>query len=372
MTLDVESDLHCALMDVGVLYASALTHAGWDALQRRRGAAIRPSRPTSIPVIECRKGDDDGGHAFAIVGYTDKGFIVHNSWGTRWGRGGFAILTYSDWRQNAMDCWVAQLGVVTLEHQRVAQASSLRLEGEDETKPPRRISGVARGRAVERSRAGQPRDLAVRRRHAERRTTERSRTVQDQRGRPDIPARAPSAEGGLRALGHRRDRHHRRRDLRARGAGRRRRGRRVRARQWIPLLYGNRIFPIFLMWETDGLSTRLQPRRRCDQGRRRARVGANWLERFREPVHRLEGRAHRRADARARWRAVAADEGQRQRHLEHAPVGRGAVVPGVHVACRKQGVSEDAPASHRPFRGRHRAVATWRRERSTRASKWRR
>jgi hypothetical protein len=27
------------------------------------------------------------------------------------------------------------------------------------------------------------------------------------------------------------------------------------ARRWVPLLYGNRIFPIFLMWETDALST---------------------------------------------------------------------------------------------------------------------
>jgi hypothetical protein len=31
-----------------------------------------------------------GGHAVAIVGYTPDGFIVRNSWGTRWGDGGFA------------------------------------------------------------------------------------------------------------------------------------------------------------------------------------------------------------------------------------------------------------------------------------------
>jgi hypothetical protein len=69
MSLDVESDLQCALMDVGVLYASGLTHAGWDALNSDV-ALDPPTTPEEIPVIECRKGDDDGGHAFAIVGYT--------------------------------------------------------------------------------------------------------------------------------------------------------------------------------------------------------------------------------------------------------------------------------------------------------------
>jgi hypothetical protein len=31
-----------------------------------------------------------GGHAVSLVGYTKKGFIVRNSWGTDWGDGGFA------------------------------------------------------------------------------------------------------------------------------------------------------------------------------------------------------------------------------------------------------------------------------------------
>ena len=109
---DMIPDIHSALAEAGVLYASALTHAGWDALHHE-APSRPPSSPDEFPVIETREGLPDAGHAFAIVGYTERGFVIHNSWGDTWGAGGFAILPYADWRQNAMDCWVAQLGVVT-------------------------------------------------------------------------------------------------------------------------------------------------------------------------------------------------------------------------------------------------------------------
>jgi hypothetical protein len=279
MTLGVESDLHCALMDVGVLYASALTHSGWDALNV--DVALDPAvSPDEIPVIECRRGDDDGGHAFAIVGYTDKGFIVHNSWGTKWGRGGFGVLTYSDWRQNAMDCWVAQLGVVTLEHQRVAQASSLRLVGEDEARPPRKISGAPgvvlssdpelanheispfvidmqnEGRLSDRGRFRTSEgDLTFLLEHH----LLKGACVRWGIGGNDTIDVAIYAHGGL--VGE---------DEAARSA-----------RQWIPLLYGNRIFPVFLMWETDGLSSVFNLVEDAIKGDDE-RIGAQWLERFRE------------------------------------------------------------------------------------------
>lgn len=103
------TDMHVALNEVGALFASALTHDGW----------LGPGgKPATIPMRK-RKASD-GGHAFAIVGYDRSGFLVHNSWGEGWGDRGFAILTYEDWLENAMDCWVAQLGVVTDEHRRVA------------------------------------------------------------------------------------------------------------------------------------------------------------------------------------------------------------------------------------------------------------
>ena len=126
VTLDALSDIHIALVESGAVYASALTHGGWEELFVDNELPA-PTSSDEIPVIECRGGQEDGGHAFAIVGYTDKGFVVHNSWGPTWGRGGFGILTYSDWRQNAMDAWVVQLGVVTKEHEAVAKATGLRV-----------------------------------------------------------------------------------------------------------------------------------------------------------------------------------------------------------------------------------------------------
>ena len=105
------TDMHVALNEVGVLYGSVLTHAGWD----------EPGKGGVIP-LHARK-PDDGGHAFAIVGYDRSGFLVQNSWGEAWGDKGFGILTYEDWLENAMDCWVAQLGVVTDEHRRIAAAA---------------------------------------------------------------------------------------------------------------------------------------------------------------------------------------------------------------------------------------------------------
>jgi hypothetical protein len=290
MSLDVESDLQCALMDVGVLYASALTHAAWDALNM--DVALDPATtPDEIPVIECLKGDDDGGHAFAIVGYTNKGFIVHNSWGPKWGRGGFAILTYSDWRQNAMDCWVMQLGVVTLEHQAVAQASSLRLVGEDETKP-RRISGspavVISSNAELANHEISPFVIDM---QNEVRLSDRGRFRTDPKdltfllqhhllneacvrwgiGKNDTIDVAIYAHGGL--VGEEAAAHS--------------------ARQWIPLLYSNRIFPIYLMWETDGLSTVFNLVEDAIRGDEE-RAAANWIDKFRERVidwknERIEG-----------------------------------------------------------------------------------
>lgn len=37
----------------------------------------------------------DGGHCVTIVGYTPKGFIIKNSWGTGWGFRGYAVVSYN-------------------------------------------------------------------------------------------------------------------------------------------------------------------------------------------------------------------------------------------------------------------------------------
>ncbi len=109
------TDMHVALNEVGILYASAVCHDGW----------LRPGTRQGRSTIAFRKAlPSDGGHAFAIVGYDAHGFLVHNSWGEKWGERGVSTLTYEDWLEHAMDCWVAQLGVVTDEHRRVAVAST--------------------------------------------------------------------------------------------------------------------------------------------------------------------------------------------------------------------------------------------------------
>lgn len=45
-----------------------------------------------------------GGHAVAIVGYNEKGFIIRNSWGTSYGERGYFILKYEDFNK-IIECW---------------------------------------------------------------------------------------------------------------------------------------------------------------------------------------------------------------------------------------------------------------------------
>jgi hypothetical protein len=107
-------DMHAALHEAGILYATLMVHEGWN----EPGPMTRQityylsgnSLDRELPII-ARKGRADSGHAVAIVGYTQDGFIIQNSWGEGWGNGGFALLPYEDWMLHATDCWVAQLGV---------------------------------------------------------------------------------------------------------------------------------------------------------------------------------------------------------------------------------------------------------------------
>jgi hypothetical protein len=114
-------DMHAALNEVGILYATLMVHAGWDEPGvRSDGTIAEPvevdysfhgnSMQIKLPVIQ-RIGRADGGHAIAIVGYTHQGFIIQNSWGDTWGGGGFALLPYEDYMLHSTDVWVAQLGV---------------------------------------------------------------------------------------------------------------------------------------------------------------------------------------------------------------------------------------------------------------------
>jgi hypothetical protein len=111
-------DMHTALNETGILYATLMVHSGWGNPGGNKGDkpvsvsyAHRGRKATlKLPVIK-RQGSADGGHAIAIVGYTPQGFIIQNSWGPGWGAGGFALLPYEDFLMHATDVWVAQLGV---------------------------------------------------------------------------------------------------------------------------------------------------------------------------------------------------------------------------------------------------------------------
>lgn len=93
--------MHSALAEVGILYATATVHRGWESVDAQGDIAW--PQPLS------------GGHAFAIVAYDDGGFWIQNSWSDKWGRGGFARISYDDWLANGTDVWVARLGApVTL------------------------------------------------------------------------------------------------------------------------------------------------------------------------------------------------------------------------------------------------------------------
>lgn len=100
-------DMQAAIYNNGALYVSATVHEGWDVPGGKplRGHADL-ARITSVAEPK-----DAGGHAFALVGYNEFGFVVQNSWGPDWGSHGFALLPYEDWVLHGNDAWVLTLGV---------------------------------------------------------------------------------------------------------------------------------------------------------------------------------------------------------------------------------------------------------------------
>ena len=102
---DSITDMQSALYEVGALLVSGDVHSGWFP-RSNKWPTIDEMAYIELPKTIRNK----GGHAFALVGYTETGFIVQNSWGPSWGTQGFAILTYPDWIKHGMDAWVAVLG----------------------------------------------------------------------------------------------------------------------------------------------------------------------------------------------------------------------------------------------------------------------
>lgn len=234
------TDMHAALNEVGVLYVSSGCHAGWD-----QGNGLGRPKPRSMKDVWVIPREDGEAaheaHAYAIVGYDERGFLVQNSWGDDWGSGGFALLTYDDWLTNAMDCWVAQLGVVTADHTALSRSVTLRTDKAG-SRVQLAASEVLRNRELapfivnmgnngRLSNSGDfrttPDDVRA---LVEVHLKEARQRWQPADGVVDV---CVFAHGGLV-------------DENAAAAT---------AAEWIPLLYGAKIFPVFLMWETGFLST---------------------------------------------------------------------------------------------------------------------
>ncbi|MCO5975496.1 C1 family peptidase [Ideonella oryzae] len=107
--VDVRSvvDMQAAIRQVGALYVSGTVHEGWAVPtgKRLRGHA------DLVAIQAVAQPKEPGGHAFALVGYNERGFVVQNSWGPDWGSKGFALLPYADWVNHGSDAWVFTLGV---------------------------------------------------------------------------------------------------------------------------------------------------------------------------------------------------------------------------------------------------------------------
>ncbi len=101
-------DMQAAIQEIGAIYVSGRVHDGWDRVPSGKAPKGHADLPVIAPPQDPKR---FGGHAFALVGYNDKGFIVQNSWGPDWGAGGFAVMPYADWVSYGSDCWAVALGV---------------------------------------------------------------------------------------------------------------------------------------------------------------------------------------------------------------------------------------------------------------------
>src|SRR5436190_20873473 len=90
--------MHTAITEVGIMYATATVHDGWDGVERN--GMIRYDAQSKVT----------GGHAFAIVAYDKDGFWIQYSLGRDSGRAGYGHINYDDWLAYGTDVWVARLG----------------------------------------------------------------------------------------------------------------------------------------------------------------------------------------------------------------------------------------------------------------------
>ncbi|MEO8152428.1 MAG: C1 family peptidase [Rhizobacter sp.] len=309
------TDMHSAINEVGIIYASVGCHPGWDEGLKQ---PVLKQRPTAIKgVWEIPPPPSHGdfpGHAIAIVGYNERGFLIQNSWGPGWGSHGYAILSYDDWQRNAMDCWVAQLGVVTRDHTAISKAISLRTDASGRVALA--ASEVLRNREISPFIINMGNNGALSNSGVFRTQPDDVRSLVDvhlaqarklwglEDGVIDV---CIYAHGGL--VGE------------AKAA--------EIAAQWIPMLYDQKVFPIFLMWETDFFTVLLNTIEGALNDVPRSTgfsFSAWWNQRLERllarPGTRIWGEMKQNADALSAYKPDAADDEQAggvllYRHFKH-------------------------------------------------------
>jgi hypothetical protein len=321
------TDMHAALNEVGILYVSAGCHAGWDDGIEVKQPRSRPTSFKNVWEIPVKPGQAaHAGHAFAIVGYNERGFLIQNSWGTDWGTHGYAILSYDDWLTNAMDCWVAQLGVVTQDHTAISRSISLRTDKQGRVALA--ASQVLRNREispfiVNMGNNGELSNSGVFRTRPDDLRALVDVHLAEARKRWELKADEPIdvcvyAHGGLVGEEAAAD----------------------IAAKWIPLLYGNRIFPVFLMWETGFFTTALNCIEDAVRGVPRTVGGrfsfeAWWNERLERlmarPGSRIWGLMKKNADLMSAEKPDASDEEQAGGLLLYRQFKQGANRPKVRM-----------------------------------------
>jgi hypothetical protein len=123
-------DMQSAINELNAIAVSGVIHDGWV-----QPKAMTRGDDTIHVILRQVNGKSLGGHAYVLVGYNEVGFLVQNSWGTGWGKDGYATLPYEDWLSSAYDAWVARPGVPKTPFASGWTASAKTTSGEVATAP---------------------------------------------------------------------------------------------------------------------------------------------------------------------------------------------------------------------------------------------
>lgn len=72
---------------------------------------VPPGDPPHPPLADADWEETGSLHAVVLIGYNEKGFLALNSYGPQWGERGTGTIPYDAWLRNAVDAWVARVGV---------------------------------------------------------------------------------------------------------------------------------------------------------------------------------------------------------------------------------------------------------------------